>query len=291
MGSSQSIRSTAGLTDPLPVTRGIKQGCPLSPLLFNLVLEGILPKLKRTGEGYQFRGGTTVSSLAYADDLCLIGTTKDGIASMLRTTANFLSWAGLQLNPSKCGSLSMINNRKRKYVEPFEPDIGNGHTIPALKWEDTYKYLGVLLGRERKGSLDTLANEMAEMAGKVASSGLTDWQKVDALNTFVLTKATYQFNTAVIDQTWATKVDAKLRKAVKKALRLPNRTTSPFFYTAKSSGGLGLTSLEDTLHTTRISRLLSCLTSPDKRLNDIAWSQLTSVVKRRRRLGDTQRPT
>ena len=35
------------------------------------------------------------------------------------------------------------------------------------------------------------------------------------------------------------------------------------------------------MHTTRISRLLSC-----KRLNDIAWSQLTSVVKRRRRLDD-----
>ena len=124
------------------------------------------------------------------------------------------------------------------------------------------------------------------MGGKIASSGLTDWQKVDALNTFGLTKATYQFDAAIIDQTWATKVDAKLRKAVKKALRLPNRTTSPFFYTAKSSGGLGLTSLEDTLHTTRISRLLSCLTSSDKRLNDIAWSQLTSVVKRRRRLDD-----
>ena len=119
------------------------------------------------------------------------------------------------------------------------------------------------------------------MAGKIASSGLTDWQKINALNTFVLTKATYQFDTAVIDQTWATKVDAKLKKAVKKALCLPNRTTSPFFYTEKSSGGLGLTSLEDTLHTTRISRLLSC-----KCLNDIAWSQLTSVVKRRRRLDD-----
>ena len=162
-----------------------------------------------------------VSSLAYADDLPVMG--------------------GATAQPLKVWL--PVHDQQ----QPFEPDIGNGQTIPALKWEDTYKYLGVLLGRERKGSLDTLANEMAEMAGKIASSGLTDWQKIDALNTFVLTKATYQFDTAVIDQTWATKVDAKLKKAVKKALRLPNRTTSPFFYTEKSSGGLGLTSLEDTL--------------------------------------------
>ena len=220
-GSSQAIRSTAGLTDPLPVNRGIKQGCPLSPLLFNLVLEGVLPQLERTNDGYRFRGGATVSSLAYANDLCMIGTTKDSINHMLGTTANFLKWAGLQLNPSKCGSLSMINDRKKKYVEPFEPDIGEGRTIPALKWEDWYKYLGVSLGRERKGNLDALAKQMSDMAGKITSSGLTDWQKIDALNTFVVTKASYQFDTAIIDQTWATKVDAQLRKMVKKALHLP----------------------------------------------------------------------
>ena len=285
-GSSQAIRSAAGFTDPLPVNRGIKQGCPLSPLLFNLVLEGVLPQLERTDDGYRFRGGATVSSLAYADDLCLIGTTKDGINHMLGTTANFLKWAGLQLNLSKCASLSMINDRKRKYVEPFQPDIGEGRTIPALKWEDRYKYLGVSLGRERKGNLDALAKQMSDMAGKITSSGLTDWQKIDAMNTFLITKASYHFDTAIIDQTWATKVNAQLRKMVKKALHLPNRTTTPFFYTAKSSGGLGLTSLEDTLHTTRVSHLLSCLSSTDKRLNDITWSQLTSVVKRRRRLDD-----
>ena len=55
-GSSQAIRSAAGLTDPLLVNRGIKQGCPLSPLLFNLVLEGVLPQLERTDDGYRFRG-------------------------------------------------------------------------------------------------------------------------------------------------------------------------------------------------------------------------------------------
>ena len=120
-------------------------------------------------------------------------------------------------------------------MEPFQPDIGEGRTIPALKWEDRYKYLGVSLGRERKGNLDALAKQMSDMAGKITSSGLTDWQKIDAMNTFVITKASYHFDTAIIDQTWATKVDAQLRKMVKKALHLPNRTTTPFFYTAKSS--------------------------------------------------------
>jgi len=47
--STQKIRSKGGLTNLIKVTKGIKQGCPLSPLLFNLVLEGILPQLQQVG--------------------------------------------------------------------------------------------------------------------------------------------------------------------------------------------------------------------------------------------------
>ncbi len=51
-GSSQRIRCAAGFTDDIPLKVGIKQGCPLSPLLFNLALEGLLPILHQKGTGY-----------------------------------------------------------------------------------------------------------------------------------------------------------------------------------------------------------------------------------------------
>ena len=76
--SMQKIKGKGGLTNPIKVSRGIKQGCPLSPLLFNLDLEGILPQLQQVG-GYKFQGGATVRALAYADDLCIIGSPKEDI--------------------------------------------------------------------------------------------------------------------------------------------------------------------------------------------------------------------
>ena len=53
-GSSLRICCKEGFTGDIPVKQGIKQGCPLSPLLFNLVLEGVLPELESDRGGYKW---------------------------------------------------------------------------------------------------------------------------------------------------------------------------------------------------------------------------------------------
>ena len=279
--STQQIQSRHNLTGPILLRRGIKQGCPLSPLLFNLVLEGILPTLEAAEDGYAFLGGAKVSCLAYADDLCIVGREKEGIQSMLDSICKFFDWAGLEINPAKCGCLSMINNRGHKFVEPFQPTVGNGQPLPFLLWEETYRYLGVVVGRERRGKMEELFWEVYGMAEKILGSGLTDWQKVDAINTFVIPKAIFLLDISLLDQTWTSKMDAKLRAMVKKALHLPQRATNSFLHVAKGDGGLGMMSLEDMLHSSRVSRALLSVVSGDKRFQDVAWSQLSSVVKRR----------
>lgn len=72
--STQKIISTEGLTNEIKITQGIKQGCPLSSLLFNLVLEGVFPHMDG---GYKFGNGTRVKILAYADNICIIGRSKE----------------------------------------------------------------------------------------------------------------------------------------------------------------------------------------------------------------------
>ena len=73
----------------------------------------------------------------------------------------------------------------------------------------------------------------------------SDWQKIDAINIFILPLAGYLLNVALIDKTWASSTDATIRKIVKLALYLPKRTVSAIFHVAQSQGGLGIGSLED----------------------------------------------
>ncbi len=46
---------------------------------------------------------------------------------------------------------------------------------------------------------------------------LTDWQKIDAINTFTLSKLKYHLSTSALNTTWASKLDADIRKKIKRS--------------------------------------------------------------------------
>ena len=175
----------------------------------------------------------------------------------------------------------MINHGSKKYFAAFHPTLGSVQ-LPSLKWGDRYKYLGVQRGRMAEGSPTELEENILKATEAVCTSLLTDWQKVDALNTFVLTKASYYLSATMVDRSWCQKIDASIRKSLKKGLRLPKRTLSSFLHLGKCHGGLGLTSVEDMLDVTNVDRLSRCLSSPDEKVQDVAWDQLSAVVRKRK---------
>ncbi len=87
----------------IPLKKGVKQGCPLSPILFNFAIEGILRGVESlTNVGYSMEE-VNLRSLAYADNLCVLGETKEGVQKMLDSISEFTEWAHLTFNTKKCG--------------------------------------------------------------------------------------------------------------------------------------------------------------------------------------------
>lgn len=159
------------------------------------------------------------------------------------------------------------------YVESHSPSV-NGTPIPALKWKDRYRYLGLSLGRERGGLSVLLKDNILSKAKKIATSLLTDWQRTEAINIFVLPLADYYLNVGLVSSNWVRSVDAAIRRAIKATFNLPRKTTTPIFYLSQNQGGYDLRSLEDRRDTARISSALCLLSSQDLH---ISWNQLHAV--------------
>ena len=70
-GASCMIKAGGGLSVPVLVSRGIRQGCPLSGQLYSLAVDPFLCLLKKKLSSLQFQG-SSVKLSAYADDISLV---------------------------------------------------------------------------------------------------------------------------------------------------------------------------------------------------------------------------
>ena len=237
-------------TSAILQNRGVKQGCPLSPILFNIVLEGLLKHLNTSKAGYTL-AGYTINSLAYADDLCVMAKSKDDTQGLLDWCKEFTEWAGLTINVKKCGSLCLVNEASRIYVDNlFTPRLGT-EVIPALSWEERYKYLGCPVGAYRTPAnvLDDLREGLLRDCGIVFTSQLAEWQKLDAYRRFLFPRLSFVMKVVFPGTVWCRKLDTAIRCIIKRGLRLPPRTCTKYLYL--SLGGMGIPSIEDESHVAR----------------------------------------
>ena len=83
-GQEATVRTRHGTTDWLQIRKGIRQGCILSPCLFNLYAENILQNvgLDEAQAGIKI-AGRNINNLRYADDTTLMAESEEELKSLL----------------------------------------------------------------------------------------------------------------------------------------------------------------------------------------------------------------
>ena len=130
-------------TCALPIS-GTRQGCTLSPLLFNIVLEVLASAIRQHKEikGIQITQEEVKLPLFIDDMILYMENPKDSTKKLLELICEFRKVAGYEINAQKSVAFLCINN------EATEREIKE--SIPFTVAQKTIKYLGINLTKEVK---------------------------------------------------------------------------------------------------------------------------------------------
>ena len=145
------------MMQPISSNLGLKQGCPLSPLLFNLYINNIAQYLHPTQEDTIAINNQKITHFMYADDLVIVSSSKAGLQDKLDKLCEFSRTKDLTINTKK--SQVMIFNKTGKLLK-------DNFTIEGQKLDIVHKYTYLGVDIPASGSFSTSIAELTSKAKK-----------------------------------------------------------------------------------------------------------------------------
>ena len=153
-GQEAIVRTGHGTRDWFQIEKGVRQGCVLSPCLFNLYAEYIMRNagLEEEQAGIKI-AGRNINNLRYADDTTLMAESEEELKSLLRKVKEESEKAGLKLSTQKMKIMASgpitsweIDGETMETVSDFI--LGGSKSLQmvtaAMKLKDAYSLEGKL---------------------------------------------------------------------------------------------------------------------------------------------------
>ena len=224
-----AVRVEGETSEWFNVGKGVRQGCILSPYLFNVYAENIMRNVRSDEHRYENRdgqeydtfdslniGGQKYPELRYADDTVLLSTTPEGLEKMIRAVKTHSENQNLFLNAKKTKIM-----RTDKTTRATNIIIGND----VIEEVPDFDYLGSLITnngdgiKEIKRRLGMATKKLTKM--KRLWKGTDENTKLKFLKALIFPVATYGSETWCLNKQAEQKVNAFQMKSFRKILRIP----------------------------------------------------------------------
>jgi hypothetical protein len=151
-GASSWVRTGSGNSNTFSIRTGVRQGCVLSPVLFNLVLDWALKKAVTAGDGVMCSDLDVVCDLEYADDIAILQPDEASCQSLLDRIAESAGRLGLTIKPAKTKAMS--------FHLPSPPVLWVGGT--QIEVVSTFTYLGSVISSEKVSAAEDITVRIAK---------------------------------------------------------------------------------------------------------------------------------
>lgn len=141
------------------MARGVRQGCPLSPTLFNLVLADLEEEMRKGKWGGMSIKEEKVYTLMYADDVVVLAEDEYGRKVLISRLERYLERKGLELNVQKTKIMRFRKGGGRKRKTDWR---WKGKRLEEVK---EFKYLGFTI--KSNGGQEAHVNERRKKAAIV----------------------------------------------------------------------------------------------------------------------------
>ena len=227
----------------IQIKRSVPQGGPLSPTLFNLAINYIFEELTEPNfaNTYGFQLNENLDSLCltgFADDLVVTSGQTSGAVRVAEQVTSLFETIGLRVNPKK----SMAINIKKGNLKQTPISIF-GETVTCINETDKIRYLGCSFNSELVFD-KLIIKDLTEKINTLSTSPLlTNIQKLNLLNQYLLPMLVYPFQSAPLDKIpkeALLTLDLSIRNSVKAIVGLPTSTSTDMIYAPRKLRGLGV---------------------------------------------------
>ena len=231
----------------VPVRRGVLQGDPLSPILFNMVMDQLMRKIPDE-VGFPLAENIRVNGMAFADDTTITTQTAAGMQRSLDiVSTNGKVW-GLEFNSDKCNYLAIVGKGGKRTV--VSTKIGfrvNGRNIRGLNALEPWRYLGAYFTGCGLHSAPELLQEWLQ---RVKKASLKPQEKLYVIRVHLIPKLIHALSMGTLLRKDLSAMDKMIRHSLRGKsgmLHLPKTIPVAFFYAPVKDGGLGLMRLRHSI--------------------------------------------
>ena len=265
------IKNNGYFSESFSLQRGIRQGCPVSALMFVLCVETLGLKIRQHSGLKGFNLGNQVKQIKvvqYADDGIIFLNDKDEMCCALSILNNFGRVAGTVLNVAKCEGLWLGKNK----------GLQNNCKMFGIKWPNQFRCLGIYLGHDKELNAIKNWDEKIDLVDKELNKwskrNLTLFGRIQIIKTFAMSKLVLSATLLPTPQN----IIKKINKIIYKFLwRSKDKVKRIKVIKDIKNGGLGMVDTQclfDSFKANWVNRLMKA--NPDLH----GWAQLPRVLLR-----------